>query len=255
MKRFLILALGIFLFSFCSVQKRRYLKGYYFEKENKRSTVISKFDSKPVNHFPTGISSSMLASKDNALEGVLMRKGITEDATDCGDTIIMKNGNRIICQVLELSPDEVSFKECDSEENVAQQLKKEEIISISYKNGTKEFIEKNNKRIKEIPKKQFKNQKFYISSDSTFYQGRQVFSDSKGKFIWKEVEVQGSENKLLDHKVSKPPFFNKSVKEAKKIALIIGVLFTLLKLIITATFIVSVIMAIVCFLTLCWLFI
>ncbi len=36
---------------------------------------------------------------------------------------------------------------------------------------------------------QYKNEKFYVSVDTKLYEGKEVQSDSKGKYIWKKVEV------------------------------------------------------------------
>lgn len=39
---------------------------------------------------------------------------------------------------------------------------------------------------------EYKNEKFYIQTNETLYEGKQVQSDAKGKFIWKKVEVNPS---------------------------------------------------------------
>lgn len=41
----------------------------------------------------------------------------------------------------------------------------------------------------------FKNEKVYVTTNETVYEGKTVNSDAKGKFIWKQVEVGGTTEK------------------------------------------------------------
>lgn len=42
---------------------------------------------------------------------------------------------------------------------------------------------------------EYKNQKFYVTTNESMYEGKVVQTDSKGKYIWKRVEVNGGKAK------------------------------------------------------------
>jgi hypothetical protein len=44
---------------------------------------------------------------------------------------------------------------------------------------------------------EYKNEKFYVQTNEALYEGKQVQSDAKGKFIWKKVEVNAEKTETV----------------------------------------------------------
>lgn len=50
-----------------------------------------------------------------------------------------------------------------------------------------DFAVKDTVEVEEIP--EYRNEKMYVNTDANLYEGKQVLSDAKGKFIWHKVQV------------------------------------------------------------------
>ena len=59
---------------------------------------------------------------------------------DCGDIIVLKNGNEIKAKVLEITTEVVKYKRCDNLDGPLISIAKPKLFMIRYKNGTKEVF-------------------------------------------------------------------------------------------------------------------
>lgn len=175
LNRQLILVFAL-LFSLCSctMEKRVYMKGYYtsWNKskvaiENKNAKI--KKDNSSKNEFYTqvttahdvvavsikqensdGLLSASIENKpsfskavhkfknSNKINGNLNFKKIDDEC----DIITLKNGEDIKVKILEIGTSEIKYKRCDNLQGPTITVRKSEVFSIKYPNGTKEIISK-----------------------------------------------------------------------------------------------------------------
>lgn len=81
-------------------------------------------------------------------------------------------------------------------------------IVVAVDSGGKPFDYKVIQDTVEVEKPaEYKNEKLYVTTDASMYEGKSVNTDSKGKFIWKKVEV----NPVSTEKKVKNKVFNSMV--------------------------------------------
>jgi hypothetical protein len=168
MKKFTILLTTIILLTDCSITKRRYLSGYKIQWnfKIKEATVDSK---KKLEESNAGLSpqkeinnDEYLAStaynsldffctkyNENTIKGTRTNFKKKNDCyplsnprhqETCGDIITLKNGDEILAKVIEINTTEIKYKRCDNLEGPLNVIRKSEVFSIKYSNGTKEII-------------------------------------------------------------------------------------------------------------------
>lgn len=153
LKNSLFVVLILAVFSYCTVKKRAYRKGYYIEwakhlshstlsvmKEKKKSQSLSKEVNVKKNDTYTD-SETELASNENAqLLMVKPKKRQQINNVDCGDVIVMKNGEEITGKVVEINETEVKYKLCSDLDGPSITLNKKDVFMIKYTNGSKEIL-------------------------------------------------------------------------------------------------------------------
>ncbi len=149
-KIFLILPLLI-LFS-CSVQKRKYQKGFYVstgktKHQTKKDGIVSKKQivSEGLVSLPATLPSEdntfAEATAETKLNPVKIKKtSLIIDGTDTCDVITLKNGDDVRGHVLEITPIDIKYKKCDLPDGPLYIVKKTDVFMIRYSNGTKEVI-------------------------------------------------------------------------------------------------------------------
>jgi hypothetical protein len=139
----------------CSIQKRNYREGYHIEWKNKNHSDLSlrkytsdkhraESSSLAMRYFLPEIlaQSPTLSSDKKNTNPVTSEKTI---AVDNCDTIIFKNGRKVIAKVLEINPTEIKYKSCNNPDPTVNTIDKNEIRYIIYANGTKEYFSEVNK--------------------------------------------------------------------------------------------------------------
>jgi len=155
MKRKLIsfTLIGI-LFASCTIQKRHYLKGFYFEKaackaqgqsksslpKELREVMNSRTDNTKLtleaSNTPRYVCSvNKNPSKYSNTSFIAVRK-FNEDC----DLIILKTGEEIKGKVIEITLTEIKYKKCDNLSGPTISVSKSEVFMIKYPNGSKDII-------------------------------------------------------------------------------------------------------------------
>jgi hypothetical protein len=153
-KLFFILPLLI-LFS-CSVQKRKYQKGFYVSNnkhQNKIQKTVARKPKKEVENnnvvlktntipFFSSEEINLSASVDNktALLKNVRLPLLTKSNDSLCDIIILKNGDEVKAKVLEISPIEIKYNKCNMSDGPLYVVKKSDVFMIKYANGLKELI-------------------------------------------------------------------------------------------------------------------
>ncbi len=133
-------------FSSCSLQKRLYTKGFYTSKpqtkkvENIRDSlpIISILPKKSISSNLVAFNSSRLIPHSKLVLGC--------------DTIILKNGSKLIGTITEIKTNKIYFKNCDSASYSSSAINKKDVNSINFANGKKGINEFKKDELKK-PKK------------------------------------------------------------------------------------------------------
>ena len=177
----------ILVLNSCTMEKRVYMSGYHIEwkkskhnpdkqelvsNENGKQTAqnqigtvelsINKTNS-VVNSFePTITDDNISASVDNSFI-IPFRKTVSfskkeifkntklisnriSSIEDC-DILTLKNGEELNVKVLEIGQSEIKYKKCDNQNGPTISIRKSEVFSIKYPNGSKDIITTNNSSI------------------------------------------------------------------------------------------------------------
>ena len=154
MKKLLYILPLIILIS-CSVQKRKYQKGFYVsnpkqqkhvqknvsgkqKKETENDNLISKTNTLQTYSLDIDLSAS-LNNKTISLAKVHLPLLTNENDSLC-DILVLKNGDEVKAKVLEISPIEIKYKKCTMPEGPLYVVKKSDVFMIKYANGTKEVL-------------------------------------------------------------------------------------------------------------------
>ncbi len=127
----IILLFGLLLSS-CSLQKRKYLKGFYLDKasniKHSRQT-LSSIETKNLKEFP-------LIKKTNITEFSYFKEtnNPTSKETVC-DTLYMSNGVKMIVKVSNVDKEKIHYYLCDSENQAEFHIETSKIKKVCYANG------------------------------------------------------------------------------------------------------------------------
>ena len=155
MKKLLFILPLIILIS-CSVQKRKYQKGFYvsnhkqqkhvqknvsgkLKKETENDNLISKTNNLQTYNSEDIDLSASLNNKTISLAKVHLPLLTNENDSLC-DILVLKNGDEVKGKVLEISPIEIKYKKCNMPDGPLYVVKKSDVFMIKYANGTKEVI-------------------------------------------------------------------------------------------------------------------
>lgn len=145
MKKSILILICFFLFA-CSVQKRKYLNGYYISW-NQHS--VSKNNQLGHAKLPTVSIHNLLAreliskkNKQHLQEQVNLKHGQNTQTlvNDSCDVIIFRDGSEILAKVIEISSTQVKYKRCDLLNGPIYTAKKSEIFMIKYAEGVREVF-------------------------------------------------------------------------------------------------------------------
>lgn len=153
MKNAVVFLSLLFLIS-CSVQKRKYQKGFYVNRVHHRTqhqniqSAGTPSDKKQIHSdqntdilLITG-DRKELASSDNSPGKMELQKPSEWMAVppDSCDVLLFKDGSELLAKVFEVSTGEVKYKRCDNPQGPSYVTRKEDLFMIKYANGTKEVM-------------------------------------------------------------------------------------------------------------------
>lgn len=149
MKKLLISLLVLsFILPSCSVQKRRYNKGYdinfrkFSSKTVKKGSSSENTTDNPVmdNNIENAPETELLVSalKNDIADVVCKPQKSLIGANDSCDIIYLKNRQIIKAKVIEINKTEIKYKRCDNLSGPIIVIDKKEVKNITYKNGYNE---------------------------------------------------------------------------------------------------------------------
>jgi len=144
--KYILASLCLLLFFSCSVQKRRYQKGFYVQRESTLPAPRVKKD------FPEKPDTRSLHADAKTTEpdfGLSQPKELIRfSGEDSCDVILFRDGTEIRARVTEVSATEVRYKRCDNVTGPNYVSRKTDLFQIRYANGMKELMKE------EVPKTQ-----------------------------------------------------------------------------------------------------
>jgi TM2 domain-containing membrane protein YozV len=171
LRPFLFIGYGILLVLVsCTMEKRVYMPGYHTEwaksKDNRTKKVFAEeqtvlitnqeSETKTVTNSlaKTVSEDNTTASTDNAIYPILKPNKLDiniirpEDKKqnrleDC-DILTLKNGDELKVKVTEIGTSEIKYKRCDNPNGPTITVRKSEVFSIKYSNGTKDVFSNSN---------------------------------------------------------------------------------------------------------------
>ena len=140
----LILFACCFLMLACSVQKRRYQKGFYVSHSGKKSK-IKNTAIYPINQIGSGEAKffdddNVKSSQSPTLKTTGDAKVLKALPNDTCDTMIFKDGSEISGKIIEVSPGLIKYKRCDLLSGPLYTVKKADVFMIKYSNGVREVF-------------------------------------------------------------------------------------------------------------------
>ncbi len=169
---FYFLLSGLFLFQSCTIEKRRYLGGYYVHRQNnipsKTFKSVTNLEGSPVfikqvkqtievaDLKEKDLKKTLLASADKKKQPVIPYKQITLPVIgDSCDTIVLRNNVEMKAKVLEITPKIIRYKHCDNPNGPTYNIAINEVAMIKYKNGTKDTFKQDTQVNTYEPKQQY----------------------------------------------------------------------------------------------------
>ena len=154
------LLLSLFLFSSCSIEKRRYNPGFHVEwfssngtkktPDTNKKTVFTHFVTQKVDSLLACVSKhsdsshSLISSygtlelqKEHLEDNLFLSQGA--DSNKC-DLMILKNGEELNVKVTEIGEELVRYKMCNNLDGPIFTKRVSEIFMIKYPNGTKTVL-------------------------------------------------------------------------------------------------------------------
>lgn len=154
----IIALLTVLLLVSCSVQKRKYQKGYYVDwnhrdKKNsgKKEKAVAKSTFKKEAHKsaqtdnkPEVIAlTAEVRGNPEIIEINKRRKTLLlkENTQDSCDKILMKNGDEIMARIKEIGTQEIKYKKCEMPDGPDYYIRKQDVFMVTYATGLKERFE------------------------------------------------------------------------------------------------------------------
>jgi hypothetical protein len=156
MNRLILLLPLLILFS-CTVQKRKYQKGFYVEHKGKAlpsnlsHTIQYKSQEtlQPIteqgvaeNKTPAAKKETVFASADKSLSGLFPheKKIKSPNPPDSCDMILFRDGREVNARVFEISGKEIRYKRCEMPDGPDFVSLKADVFMIRYSNGVTEHF-------------------------------------------------------------------------------------------------------------------
>jgi hypothetical protein len=148
MKYLYILPVILFLYN-CTVQKRKYQKGFFVEWKHKgkikpaEALAVATGTTVETAHVPeVALQKPIAAGSMLSASAEHLNLQIIIDPP-C-DQLIFKDGSEVSGKVTEVSTTEVKYKRCEMPEGPTYTVKKSLLFMIKYANGTREVIKTDN---------------------------------------------------------------------------------------------------------------
>ncbi len=140
----------ISLFQNCSLQKRKYQKGFYVSTQKHRTSSkdIEKLNTdltikgtvieseEPVNELSASTLKNLIVEHDKTNKVNLFEaKDSIPLPLSCNDTIILVNSTKILVHIIDYSRDIITYKKCDYYNKSVNQISKSSVSSIALANG------------------------------------------------------------------------------------------------------------------------
>ncbi|MDI1353468.1 MAG: DUF4190 domain-containing protein [bacterium] len=146
-----LLFLSFLLLLSCSVQKRKYQKGFYVnrthhqnhdQKTKSTKSDLAKLEEKKKPAVLHTGDRVQLAASDNTIEQLTQRKplALKQSPPDTCDVLLFRDGSEIRAKVLEVAPTDIKYKRCDNIEGPSYVTRKSDLFMVKYANGTKEVM-------------------------------------------------------------------------------------------------------------------
>lgn len=125
----------------CSVQKRRYQKGFYVSRAH-HSLNNNAFES---THTQLGCGNKQNSfneyPKTPVVQAIKAEQATQKmsDSDSC-DVIIFKDGSEVSGKILEFVPGQIKYKRCDLLSGPTYTVRKSDVFMIKYSNGVREVI-------------------------------------------------------------------------------------------------------------------
>lgn len=135
----IVLVTSIFFFTSCSMQKRKYVKGFYIDhitkkQENKAQVNQADVDDKRISLNQYQVSSTdiieLVTENKNLLGGNVL-------TANC-DTIILNNGVKMIVKVISAGEQTIIYKICESTKDEFLNIERSKVNSIRYASGKRD---------------------------------------------------------------------------------------------------------------------
>lgn len=153
MQRLLLILPFLILFS-CSVQKRKYQKGFYVSNTRhakqaqkndrvKKDPVTESLVLKPILIPVTEPEEISLSASTDTKPVLLLSSPFIKElraGDSLCDQITLKNGEEVSAKILEITPTEVKYQKCGLTDGPLYIVKKTDVFMIKYANGTKEVF-------------------------------------------------------------------------------------------------------------------
>jgi len=123
------------VFSSCKIEKRVHRPGYHVEWAHAKKRV------KPIaspQFIATEKEPILSASTANSL--IDLEPNISILVVDTCDNIILRNGEEISAQVIEVGTAEIKYRKCQNIKGPLYSINKKEVFMIKYVNGTKDIM-------------------------------------------------------------------------------------------------------------------
>lgn len=130
----------------CSLEKKRYSKGFYFSGNKKTqiassSSSIETIDNHHLVSIPYKKEEKLPVVKVESIEELSeeqYKEPIARDSNEC-DQIVFHDSRREDVIVKEVTPSEIKYKKCGFEEGPLYTVDPSTVSSVVYRNGTKEY--------------------------------------------------------------------------------------------------------------------
>lgn len=136
----LIYSLALLFLVSCSVQKRHYRKGYYFDGLGAKSNSSVKKQVQPLVNAAFEAPPAIAFVQNHGESNVQTFVSKQRIPTDSCDVLVFRDGTEILSKITEISEQQVRYKRCDNLEGPTYVSDKSDLFMIKYGNGTREVM-------------------------------------------------------------------------------------------------------------------
>jgi len=138
--KYVFATLSLLLFFSCTVQKRRYQKGFYVSRGSVIPAEERNSSNKKINQQPELTLTADAGSGKIDLSLVQQNQTPKIGEEDSCDVLIFRDGTELRVKVTEVGTSEVRYKRCDNVTGPNYVSRKSDLFLIRYANGMKELM-------------------------------------------------------------------------------------------------------------------